>query len=362
MGGRSSCGCGSGSDKHQPILYDVPNKDWADAVKKLNVSGIKMLHQDDPDIINLCVSDRGELAIHIAIKRKHLELFQYLLKYGADINALRGSDGNSCLHLAVINRDLRVIQELFSHDVDDSLINKEMKTAADLIEDKTFRRRFMRTKNNHKYQEEHIPMNLASTTLASQRETSRSESIGGMSLSDISMEIGGDHTVGTLEGDGGRDAVTMKFETPFGHQVGCEVKEIAYYLQELGTNQKSSRVWGKWVRKEHITKPHDLVKVIYGLTVLTLRSRKGAKQRQRVKPPSKPMARLASRVYQMFPVVLTSATTLPSDRSIHRKKRRILTKDNFILNFHTFLYRAHDEMVNEQREQERMRRKSLQFV
>ena len=394
MGGRNSCGCGSGSDRHRSILYDIPNPgghvrpsafdictdvlcqnvnvvraitlitDWANAVNKLNIPGIKMLHQQDPDVINSCVTERGDIAIHIAIKRKHYELFRFLLEYGGDINALRGEDGNSCLHLAVINRDLKVIQALFSNDVDDSLINKNMKTASDLITDKHFRRQFMRTKNNNRYQDRHVSISMHSSggsTLSMVRETS---------LSEISVENADDGLNGLGEGDGSNESgrwttlgILQHHETSFGSQVGCEVREIAHYLQELAVNDKSSKVWDKWIKKEHITKPHDLVKIVYGLTVLTLRNGQNKeKQSQRVKPPSQPIARLTSRMYKMLPVVLTSTTTLPTELHPDRRKRRILTKDNFMLNFHTYLYRAHEEMVHEQQKQDEVRKKSFEFV
>eukprot|EP01083_Nonionella_stella_P209261 758736_1 len=148
--GNSSCGCGDGPRK-KPIIYDIRNERWANAVNNLSLAGVKMLHQQEPDLINEIVTSTGYIAIHISVKRKHFELFQYLLKYGGNINAICGYEGYSCLHLAVINKDIKIIRELFNADIDDTLINNNGKTAGDLITDTSFRRQYMRAKNNNRY-------------------------------------------------------------------------------------------------------------------------------------------------------------------------------------------------------------------
>eukprot|EP01084_Bolivina_argentea_P219826 372714_1 len=146
--GNSTCGCGPRRNKF--VLYNIQNTDWANAVTNVSLAGVQMLHQQEPDLINQIVTSNGYIAIHIAVKRKHFDLFAYLLQYGGNINALGGENGNSCLHLAVMNQDTKIIDELFRCDCDDTLTNKNGKTPSDLIDDIHFRRQYMRAKNKHR--------------------------------------------------------------------------------------------------------------------------------------------------------------------------------------------------------------------
>ena len=91
--GNNACGCGSNNERQKPILYEVPNESWAEAVSSLNLAAVKGLHQEEPDLINECVSSQGYIAIQVAVKKQNFELFEYLLKYGGNINAPTGDDG-----------------------------------------------------------------------------------------------------------------------------------------------------------------------------------------------------------------------------------------------------------------------------
>eukprot|EP01084_Bolivina_argentea_P110094 196644_1 len=83
------------------VKTTVDYKDWADATLKLNISGIKMLHATDPDLIDEAVDEYGTRAIHVAVKTKNHALLKYLLQNGADVNIKGGKDANTALHEAV---------------------------------------------------------------------------------------------------------------------------------------------------------------------------------------------------------------------------------------------------------------------
>jgi len=143
MGGNSSSACGCGRGPPQKLItYPIRNEPWSQAVHNLSLSGMIMLHSQDPDCINDYVSINGDIAIHIVIKQKNFEIFLFLIQYGADIHAL-DHNGNSCLHLAVIAKDIRIISALFSNDIDDTLMNNDGQTAKNLISDIKFRRQYL---------------------------------------------------------------------------------------------------------------------------------------------------------------------------------------------------------------------------
>ena len=368
--GNQACGCGANGQRQKPILYDVPNKDWADCVNSLNLAGVKMLHQQDPDLINECVSEHGYIAIHVAVKNKHFDLFIYILKYGGNLNTLTGDDGNSCLHLAVINKDIRIIRELFACDIDDTLINNSAKTAADLICDNSFRRKYMRIKNTHK-----LNNNYNNNNNYQKSKSHLETSIGGVLLNNITSNQLKQVIIDSNEdilyknnnnNNNNYEDITEKqnkikkrneqmfkekyieissrnssniYLTEFGEIVGCEIDEIAYYVQDLNVNGHLSKVWDKWVKKNKITKFHHLYKVMYGITAVTLQKKQ---ENNYIKPSSKPIQRLTSKIYKMLPRYKSSVTNIEK-----KHKRHVLTRNDFINNFHTYLYHAHQQFINE---------------
>lgn len=149
--------------------------------------------------------------------------------------------------------------------------------------------------------------------------------------------------------------------TEFGQDIGCEIDEIAYCVQHLNINDKLSKLWDKWVKKSKITKTHDLLKIIYGITVLTLRNRQkqskyssttngdgGDDDTNSIKPPSEPIKRLTSKVYKMLPRYKVESDGDKNQQEKQKKRKHVLTRNDFINNFHTYLYHAHEQFLNEQ--------------
>ena len=358
--GNNACGCGSNNLDRQPIVYEVSNSDWADAVNSGNLAGVKMLHQSDPDVINEYVTLTGHLAIHVAVDKPDWDLFRYLLRYTSDINCQCGDTRNSLLHLAVMNKDLKIIQELFNCDIDDELINNECKTAEGLISETFFRRRYIKIKNSHKYKR-HFSDDEGDKTANLIRPTSNLEtSIGGLFISNLS-----NHELKKVIQDSLEEKETAntnlklspnicngtkiaKYMTSFGQDIGCEVDEIAFFVRQFNINRKLQKLWDKWVKKSKITKLDDLFKLVYGLTVLTLRNKEkqngeGQFTENSMKPKSEPIKHLTALVYTKF-----LPKYKPNTSSKTKKKRKVLTRQDFMNNFHTYLYNAHDLMVTQE--------------
>ena len=76
--------------------------------------------------------------LHLAMILSSIEHFQHLLQlYSAHIND-QDPNGNTILHVAVINKKLTYISILYQYDVDDTLINHQHKLAADYCDDSIF--------------------------------------------------------------------------------------------------------------------------------------------------------------------------------------------------------------------------------
>eukprot|EP01083_Nonionella_stella_P216413 777923_1 len=103
--GASCEGCqtciGSGHTK-VTLNVEVIHKDWADAVIKNKLAGIKGLHAENPSLINEYVDQNGSIAIHYAVRSKNEQILSYLLSHDANINAHGGPNYNTALHEAVL--------------------------------------------------------------------------------------------------------------------------------------------------------------------------------------------------------------------------------------------------------------------
>eukprot|EP01083_Nonionella_stella_P010931 31089_1 len=309
-------GCGCERPRHKLILYNVPNTDWANAINSLSVTGVKMLLLQDPDLINKIVTENGYLAIHVAVKRKHFDLFVLLFKHGGNVNALCGKSGHSCLHLAVLNQDIKIIRELFSYGCVDTLVNNNGKTAADLVPTNKFRREYMRAKNLYRNNAKNSANVVADDTSDSNYDSDTSDTDD---TDDMNKRIE----------IASQDLDTKS--TEFAQRIGCEVSEIAHCVKELQSENKLSAIWDKWVKKDQIVRRNDLVKLVYGLCVLTLRSYGDYDYNE--KPPTEPIKRLTTKIYKMLP--------------IYQTKKHILTKKEFINNFFGYLQDAHQQFVDE---------------
>eukprot|EP00483_Globobulimina_turgida_P003377 UN03383 len=112
--------------------------------------------------------------------------------------------------------------------------------------------------------------------------------------------------------------------TSFGEDVGCEIDEIAVTLYKI---PNSAKLWQKWAGKPALTRQTNIYKMLYGLTVLTLRK----KNPRAKKPPGHPIKLLTSKLCKKLP---------------KRKGKKTLTKKYFVKKCHNTLFALHQEMVN----------------
>jgi len=137
-------------------------------------------------------------------------------------------------------------------------------------------------------------------------------------------------------------------QTSFGRAIGCEVDEISQYILVLRREDKLANIWNKWVNKEQICKSNELLKIMYGLTILTLKHKQnvnGLLKKNSIciqPPPTQAMKRLTAKIYKRLPVHTTEG-----------KKLRLLTRQNFIQNLHTYLHDIHEEIVDKEKKQKR---------
>ena len=76
--------------------------------------------------------------LHLAMILSSFEHFEHLLQlYGTHIND-QDSNGNTLLHIAVINKKIAYIPSLYHYDIDDTILNNQHKSASDLCDDSVF--------------------------------------------------------------------------------------------------------------------------------------------------------------------------------------------------------------------------------
>ena len=112
-----SCGCPTKIDSNQDGYTNMDvNRDgpsnindtiiddtWSKAVFDLSLPGIKLLHQDDPSLVNKRINNSGEIAIHYVCKHKHKNILIYLINNGSDIDCKEPKTGNTPLHIVCNN-------------------------------------------------------------------------------------------------------------------------------------------------------------------------------------------------------------------------------------------------------------------
>lgn len=75
------------------------------------------------------VNRRGVPVLNLAVRNERFEIFDLLLRKGADIDAVSGDNGNTPLMEAVVIRDERFIEELLNRGGDLNIQNKNGQTA-----------------------------------------------------------------------------------------------------------------------------------------------------------------------------------------------------------------------------------------
>eukprot|EP01083_Nonionella_stella_P178163 628655_1 len=306
---------------HTEVIYD----DWADAVTKHCLAGIKGLHCIDADLINAVVDSYGCTAIHYAVHSTNDQILRYLLQHDIDINAQGGPQYNTALHEAVLANNLTAVQHLFCHHMDDQLRNNENQLAIDLCPDRYRRRLFIKAKQcgikqSKRTRELHRQI---STILFRNANLNETDPRTIRRMIDATSE---EQTY--FNGKKKEIQDRAKPITQFGKECGVDIDEIAMVL----VNKTSSRLWVQLTKQtatNHVvTKQTRVYKILFGLTKYALKERYG---RSRV-PHDACMRQLTSLLCEQI-------------RKRNTRNRLVLTKDVFVRSFHYLLFIEHDKMI-----------------
>ena len=96
-----------------------------------NLEAISEILDKNPSIINTQDKD-GMTCLHWASDRGFIQIVQYLLSKGADVNAIDHC-GNSPLHIAAMSRQKEVVRLLLDAGADTTLVNCEGEAVIDLL-------------------------------------------------------------------------------------------------------------------------------------------------------------------------------------------------------------------------------------
>lgn len=304
-----------------------------------------MLHHDNPDLIEEPVDEWNSCAIHIAAEKENYDLLEYLLRYGANVNAIGTRDKNTALHIACIHKDVSMIRLLFAYSIDDEIPNGKKKKAIDLLpkKNKQFRREFLKAKNfrnKNKLKEEQEKkrnqtlrandIQVAGMALITENSTQIRKY---MKETDHRLNFISDKTKEIKE----RRGVCI---TAFGKQTGVDIDEIAITFNKL---PNKPNLWNKWnaVKKDRInnnpntmTKQIQINKMLFGLTWIALKNKKAKNIK---KPNPKSIKFLTKKLFEK----------LPHDS---KTRKRHLTKDDFEKKLLQWLFDIHDEIVAEDEE------------
>eukprot|EP00485_Elphidium_margaritaceum_P016463 CAMPEP_0202725860 /NCGR_PEP_ID=MMETSP1385-20130828/184316_1 /ASSEMBLY_ACC=CAM_ASM_000861 /TAXON_ID=933848 /ORGANISM="Elphidium margaritaceum" /LENGTH=417 /DNA_ID=CAMNT_0049392065 /DNA_START=80 /DNA_END=1334 /DNA_ORIENTATION=+ len=384
--GQNCNGCCSERGHKYQIDTEIKNAHWADAVVRNKLDGVKMLHSENPDLINECVDNEGHKALHLCIRNKNNALLKYLLQHGVNINAKGGKLQNTALHEAIGVKDMNAVRYLFSFGIDDSIQNANGHRAIELCP-RYLKREFMKAylstesifehnskapSNGHRaielcprylkreFMKAKAYKNKQRTYLncmqhREENKTPMDICIGGMSLrstpshtirqyvndydgydddDDEDDSGGGYGHSGNITRIKHQEIVQRtKPVTTFGDRVGVDVDEIGMMLQKISNTDK---LWAKWANKAVLTRQTEIYKILYVLTVLALRRKTKDRRSRNSKPPNEPIKRLTRRVCKKLPKLDDKVS---------------LTKTELDNNLHHILYQLHDEMVSENSEE-----------
>ena len=77
--------------------------------------------------------DHGNTGLHFASANGYLEIVQYLIQNGAELNLVNDTE-NTCLHWAALNGHLNIVTLLLENGADPQLKNSSGRSAATLAE------------------------------------------------------------------------------------------------------------------------------------------------------------------------------------------------------------------------------------
>ena len=130
--GNTCCGEGVNQEIPNTTLRCDPSSKWATAIHEGNFEEIKQLYNDNPKFLNVRVNTNGDTAMHIAVRRKQMQLIEFLLKHDADVNIQTLNTGNTPLHEAALRENVYIITMLIHYGSDPKTLNKNGKSAKSL--------------------------------------------------------------------------------------------------------------------------------------------------------------------------------------------------------------------------------------
>ncbi|ETO20905.1 ankyrin repeat protein [Reticulomyxa filosa] len=118
--------------QYEPI-EQIP-QDWSSAVTNGETTGVQYLHADDPSLVDKPVDKQGRKALHIAAANNYVEIVEYLLANGANVNAVAPRTGDTALHEAARINAIPVIRLLLQNGGNPNIANRKRQKPQEFTE------------------------------------------------------------------------------------------------------------------------------------------------------------------------------------------------------------------------------------
>ena len=306
-------------DNPQRALNDVHDDRWINAITSDSLIGAQYVYNDDPNVINTIV-DRinGEIALHIAVRNRNIEMIEFLCNNNIDINYKSKKIGQTALHIAAMNNDIQIIRLLLSYGASVDIKRKDGKIARDLC-NRNVRREFNITRRRQL-----SPSNKTTCTTTHDNNNNNNNN--------NNININKRMIIKTNEIESRKD-----FLTTFGKKCGCEVDEIALLLDKL-SEQEKNELWTKIFKKK------DSCEKVTGVKKLMVCMTSIVNKKKHISIGNKKYILGRPDMTMVESLVLELKRKLPRQKVKGKQyKKRILMK-NDLLNgkVATWLYEIHD--------------------
>jgi len=294
-------------------IEEVPAQ-WSEAVTQGEVMGVQYLHADDPGLVDKPVDKSGRKALHVAAEKNYTEIVEYLLKNGANANSKAPRTGDTALHEASRVNAIPIIRLLLQFGANPELTNRKGQKPQQLCNEAT-RKEFAKTKLKQ-YREA-----ASQDGKENQGDDIR---IAGQSVQQFvitKQEKEREELENSKE--------TNEVPTEFGKSTGIELSEVSDWLKRLS---KKETIWNKSVgsNKKELDQNRALFKLVFTLVLAALRTKEREASLKNNNPSIKNLCR-----------------KLQDKLKKSNKKGFILTKDQFMTEFHNYLMEIHEELVEE---------------
>ena len=132
--------CCNGNERNPEVPNTTmrcdPSSEWATAVFEGNLDDIKSIYNQKAKVLNSRINTEGDTAMHIAVRRKHMKLIEFLLSQDADVNIKSLKTGNTALHEGALKDNIYILTMLIHYGADPKILNKEGKSPKSLGTDR----------------------------------------------------------------------------------------------------------------------------------------------------------------------------------------------------------------------------------